>query len=326
MMFDPSAPRLWDRESDDDGPEPLREDEFAYLISFAKRALWSPPDVRRRIQDHGINITPANFYSEVPLVTDIEGSFEYDMDPPPYVDLFDHDRVARTMEHLAPHAEEFAPPRRADPDDPTQFHWDNPAFSRLDAMAYYCMLRHLQPNRVVEIGAGWSTLVADMALRANGTGTITVIEPYPKDFLEGLPSVERLVRRPVQDFPVQELVDLVDGSDVLFIDSTHTVKIGSDCLYIYLQLLPRLQEPVVAHSHDVFLPFGMPRRHALDRHVYWTEQYLLAALLHGDPGASVLFGSMYAREYLQDEARAMMHGRETAGGGSLWYALNGAEL
>lgn len=325
-MFDWTAPRVWDRASDGEGPEPLREDELAYLISFAKRALWAPPEVRRRIQEAGVNITPATFYSDVPLVDEVVGSFEYRGDSPPYPDLFDLDRMRAALEVLLPYSEEFDPPLDGDLAAPVEYFWRNPAFSYNDAMTYWCVLRHVQPDHVVEIGSGYSTLVADAALRANGGGSLTIVEPYPKDFLRDLPTVRRLVEQPVQDLPVGELVGLVDAADVLFIDSTHTVKIGSDCLYLYLTLLPRLSEPVLAHSHDIYLPFAVPQDHALERHVYWTEQYLLAALLLNDPGASVLYGSKYGKVYLPTELRAMMHGRQDTGGGSLWYGLNGAGL
>ena len=112
---------------------------------------------------------------------------------------------------------------------------------------------------------------------------------------------------------------------MLFIDSTHTVKIGSDCVYLYLVLLPAIAKPLLVHSHDVFLPFGMPVHWARERQHYWNEQYLLYAWLLHNSRARVIFGSAYAAHYLPAETAALMAGKAAAGGCSLWYEINRAE-
>jgi hypothetical protein len=307
----------------------LTRKELDQLLFLGKRALWQDKEVKRYLQAGGVNLTPANFYSSVPLVTDVEGSFEYaeaTAGHAPYASsLFDIESVVEFTRRIGVHAHEFDVPVEGDRDDPAGFFWGNPAFSGSDAMAYYCVLRALKPKRVLEVGSGYSTLIADMAIRANGCGEIICVEPYAKPFLHKLQSVSRIIEKPVQAIPVSELVDLVEASDVWFIDSTHTVKIGSDCLYLYLKVMPRVDSEVVCHSHDIFLPYGMPSHWALEKNVFWTEQYLLLAYLLDNPKAKVLFGSNYLKRAAPVECDAFMQGKRTGGGSSLWYQLNGRD-
>lgn len=309
----------------------LTEQELDQLVSLAQRALWQDKEVKRHLQANGVNLTPANFYSNLPLVEDIEQSFEYAEEEAglaPYATggLFDRDAILAFTRHIGEYAREFDPPVDGDPDDPQGFFWGNPTFSGSDAMAYYCVLRMLRPRRVLEIGCGFSTLVADMALRANGEGELVCIEPYPMPFLRRVASVAKIIEKPVQAIPVDELVDMVEASQVLFIDSTHTVKIGSDCLYLYLKVLPRVRTEVTCHSHDIFLPYAMPRKWALEMNVFWTEQYLLQAYLLDNPKARILFGSNYLRRAEPQACEALMQGKDRLRGASLWYRLDGAGL
>ena len=126
----------------------------------------------------------------------------------------------------------------------------------------------------------------------------------------------------MQTFPEDELIELVDSSQIWFIDSTHTVKCGSDCLYLYLKIMPRLRQSVLCHSHDVFLPYAMPETLALNKHVYWTEQYLLLAYLLDNPKAEVLAGSCFLQRQLPELSALLMGGKYRSGGGSLWYRLD----
>ena len=301
----------------------LSEEELKTLISLAKRVLWEEPEVRAKLQQNKVNIIPSNFYSEVPSVEEIRNSFEYRTpDEPVYGKMFDPDFLRDFLAELLAYSLEFNPPVEGDRDQPEGFFWANPAFSHLDAMAYYCMIRHFKPHSILEIGSGFSTLVADQAIKHNGFGQIVSIEPYPMAFLREIDSITEIVEQKVQDIPVTELVKMVETADMWFIDSTHTVKIGSDCLYLYLKIMPEIVSRTVVHTHDVYLPQGMHQDNALDKHIYWTEQYLLYAYLLDNPKAQIIFGSYYSHLYLPEFAQKLMHGRYMIKGGSLWYTLN----
>lgn len=304
--------------------ESLTKQEMKTLIELCKKVLWSDYKVRQKIQEHKINITPANFYSDVPLVDDILNSFEYQkINEEVYNSrIFDKGNVQDFIKNILSYADEFNP--QVDKGNENSFYWKNPAFSYADAMAYYCIIRHYKPNKILEIGSGFSTIVANEALlKNNNGGGLILIEPYPKDFLYNLEAVEQIIKKFVQDIPSDELISLIETVDIWFIDSTHTVKIGSDCLYIYLKIMPEIKKNILVHTHDVYLPFGMPQKKALDLHIYWTEQYLLYAYMLDNPKIKVLFGSFYAKKCLSEYSQKLMNGKYGDGGGSIWYELNG---
>lgn len=303
----------------------LTAKEFKLLVRLAKKVLWSSPETRKKLQDQKINIVPANFYSDIPLIRDIENSYEYkSMGPEIYNSgIFEIERIKTFVDTISAYSNEFSPPEEGNKDNPKGFFWNNPAFSYSDAMSYYCVLRHFKPKHVLEIGSGFSTLVADEALKVNGAGSITLIEPYPKKFLRKLETVDNIIESFAQDISVSDFVSLVEASDVWFIDSTHTVKIGSDCLYIYLKIMPEISKDLVVHTHDVSLPFGLPRQRALNKHIYWTEQYLLYAYMLDNPKIDVLFGSAYVNKMMPDTMTKLMSGTYPGGGGSIWYRLKG---
>ncbi len=100
---------------------------------------------------------------------------------------------------------------------------------------------------------------------------------------------------------------------------------GSDCLYIYLVIMPEVKKNIVVHAHDIYLPFGFPRNKSLEIQVYWTEQYLLYAYMLDNPKISVLFGSKYARRFLEEPLKKFMGGKYPYNkGASIWYELKGA--
>lgn len=287
--------------------------------------MWADSETRREIQKYGVNVLPINFHSSVPSLAEVDESFEYSLPEAPYLDpaLFDAERLQSELRALAVHAGEFAPPVAGDETRPESFFWGNSQFSFSDAMAYYCMLRRHRPRTVLEVGSGFSTLVALEAVARNGTGRVVCVEPYPRPFLADL-DVE-LVEERAQALDAGFFRHRLADGDVLFIDSTHTVKTGSDCVHLYLRVLPRIGRRLLVHAHDVFLPFGLPVDWLRERQIFWTEQYLLLALLIDNPRARILYGSAYHHAYNRELLDAMMGGKWGSGGGSLWleYAAPG---
>jgi Methyltransferase domain len=298
--------------------------EFRTLVALAKRAIRSNDEVRRAFQKHGVNIIPATFYSDIPTLEEIDSSFEWRFPDGPYNSrkIFDPEALKQHLTIIDRYADEFAPPSEGDVNSPNAYYWGNPAFSFSDAMAYYCMLRHTKPAHVLEVGSGFSTLVALEALKKNGTGRLSCIEPYPKPWLESMQDRLTLHRSPAQTFEPDFFNDALSTGDVFFIDSTHTVKAGSDCLHLYLRVLPELENDVTVHAHDIYLPFPLARSQA-NRHVYWTEQYLLYAYLLDNPRAKVVFGSQYHSNFNKDGLTKFMRGRWAPGGASIWFSLKG---
>lgn len=155
---------------------------------------------------------------------------------------------------------------------------ENNYFSGFDAAVYYSLIRHLRPKRVIEIGSGYSTRFAHKALSRNADdGTLTCIEPNPER-LNGIESNVELIQKRVEELDV-DFFSQLEANDILFIDSSHTVKFGSDVCYEFLDVLPVLQPGVWVHVHDIFFPHDYPAEWILKRRLALNEQYLLAAFL-----------------------------------------------
>ena len=156
-----------------------------------------------------------------------------------------------------------------------EFDFDNAYFAGFDAAVYYTLIRHLQPQRIIEIGGGYSTQLAAKALAANRTGKLVCIEPYPER-LNG--SNAELIQKRVEEIDVELFLSL-KANDILFIDSSHTVKFGSDVCFEFLEILPRLARDVWVHVHDIFFPHDYPAEWLITRRLALNEQYLLEAFL-----------------------------------------------
>lgn len=163
--------------------------------------------------------------------------------------------------------------------DPHQYYAPNPSFGYYDSWAIGAMLRHLRPRRMIEVGSGWSSLLSARVNREylDGRMELTCIEPYPPEFIEGVEGISRVLRQQVEQTPMSVFEQLGAG-DVLFIDTTHTVKTGGDVVFLFCEVVPRLRPGVVVHVHDIFLPRDYPEHWALSGWG-WNEQYLLEAFL-----------------------------------------------
>lgn len=307
-------------------PPPPSEPEPEDPISLMHGLLWDQQE-RERIQENGMHLIPSNFYSSIPSIAEIQNSYEYTEEVPPYLDprIFDRDRMRQELIDLTAFSADFDPPMEGDEDTCRSFFWKNSQFTYCDAMSLYAYVRRQKPKAIVEIGSGFSSLVSLAALDKNGSGRLKCVEPYPRPFISALAGDSKLdlMQIRAQDLTAEMLNEMLDDGDILFIDSTHTVKTGSDCLHIYLRLLPNIKKKILVHVHDVFLPFGMPQQWLLEKHIYWTEQYLLLAWLTDNPKTSVKFGSAYHKHFNPELLEGFMHGRYATKGGSFWLEYDG---
>ena len=223
----------------------------------------------------------------------------------------------------------FAKQQRLDfPDAPTgdetEYFTENDQFSPFDAWMLEGFLRHLRPRRLVEIGSGFSTLVSARVNREqlDGAMEITCVEPYPRPFLVGgVEGVGELRIEKVQDTPL-EMFEALDRDDVLFIDTSHVAKTGSDVVWLYQEVLPRLWPGVVVHIHDIFVPGEYPEDWVLDGRA-WNELYVVRAFLAFNSAFRIEFGAQYMLKQHREVVREAFPGMGEAryarpGGGSLW--------
>ena len=181
-------------------------------------------------------------------------------------------------------------------------YFDNPSFAPPDSGVYHCLLRHLRPRRVIEVGSGQSTRFAAHALAMNAAeghpGELIAIEPYESPELERLGVT--VIRRRVEDVG-STLIGRLEPGDVLFIDSSHIVQPGGDVAFLLLEIVPGLAPGVVVHIHDVFTPDDYPSEWSR-RRWFWTEQYVVEALLTHNPRLEVILSvhnllTRYPREF-----------------------------
>ena len=156
--------------------------------------------------------------------------------------------------------------------------FDNDFFNGFDAAVYYSLIRQLQPARIIEIGGGHSTRIAAKALARNGKGRLTCVEPYPEARLLDANLNVEIIQKRVEEIDV-DFFACLEANDILFIDSSHAVKFGSDVCYEFLEVLPLLNQGVWIHVHDIFFPHDYPAEWLLDRRLALNEQYLLEAFL-----------------------------------------------
>ena len=77
-------------------------------------------------------------------------------------------------------------------------------------------------------------------------------------------------------------------NDILFIDSTHVSKLGSDVNRIFFEILPTLQPGVLIHFHDIFWPFEYPSDW-VKKGFAWNEAYILRAFLEFNDSFEIIF-------------------------------------
>jgi Methyltransferase domain len=202
--------------------------------------------------------------------------------------------------------------------EPGRFHCNNDLFGGTDALVAYCMIRHFQPRLIIEVGSGFSSLVAAEAIAKNRNSALICIEPFPQGFLRrGFPGLRSLIEKKVEEVDLEFFSQLQSG-DILFIDSSHTVRIGGEVNYLFLEVLPRLKPGVIVHVHDIFFPFDYPRDWVMDELRFWSEQYLLQAFLTFNSEFEVLIANHYlAHYYLADFKRTFPHSPWWSGG-SFW--------
>jgi predicted O-methyltransferase YrrM len=163
-----------------------------------------------------------------------------------------------------------------------EYYYNNNSYMSGDSEFLYNIIRHFKPQRIIEIGSGYSTLMATNAIKVNsndGNGYHCdhyCIEPYEQSWLEKIDV--KLIRECVEDIDL-EFFKSLQKNDILFIDSSHIIRPQGDVLFEYLEILPNLNPGVIIHIHDIFSPRDYLDKWVLEDHLLWNEQYLLEAFL-----------------------------------------------
>jgi hypothetical protein len=167
----------------------------------------------------------------------------------------------------------------------TLFWLHNGMFSDSDAVALYTLLRYLKPKRYIELGCGWSSFISSTALARNATNGFVCdalyADPEPRRDLQELLATGRILKQRVQDVPM-DLFTSLEAGDVLFIDTSHVLKVQSDVEHEILRVLPSLRPGVWIHFHDFFSPYDYPESWVRRPNRFTlNEQYAVECLLSG---------------------------------------------
>lgn len=248
----------------------------------------------------GIHMTPVHWSSPIPNVQKLSDDLWDGPSELPDIDLGIDDQLERLSTFESKYKSEYDEFPITEPSgDYSGFHVKNYYFEAVDAEIAYSMIREHEPECIIEIGGGNSTQVVDAALQRNDDDCEhIVIDPEPTKKIKETTEA-KIVKADVQEVPTSVFESLGED-DVLFIDSSHVARIGSDALHEYLNIVPQLGDGVLVHAHDIFLPYEYPRPWVMQRRWFFNEQYLLRALLTNSSDYDVLWSTYYMHQQHSD--------------------------
>lgn len=230
--------------------------------------------------------------------------------------------MVRTWHNLLPFMS--SAPFTEEPGSGLRFGFVNPSYSWGDASILHAMLRLTHPKKLIEIGSGWSSACTldTVELCLSGVCELTFIDPYPQLLKEVLgKSATRTTIRILECEIQQVSLDMfgsLTADDILFIDSTHVLRTGSDVSYELFEILPRLSPGVLVHFHDMFWPFEYPWSWVVEDNRSWNELYAVRAFLTDNANWRVAMFNDYMAKLERDLIDKTYPQFYKNSGGALW--------
>ena len=211
-----------------------------------------------------------------------------------------------------------------EPTDNLRYYFNQIPFTWGDGIFLYCFLRHFKPSRIIEIGSGFSSAAMLDTIDALGKdypdSALTFIDPNPTRLLGVLRSADHdrctILEEKIQDVPTHAFRALNSG-DMLFVDSSHVYKTGSDLQHIMEKILPTLKPGTYVHFHDIFYPFEYPEKWLRDGK-HWNELYILRAFLSNNSDWKIVFFNNFVGKFFRNDLRNHMPNAAKNIGGSLY--------
>lgn len=293
------------------------------VSGFLKRAVrrlpgaqWTAGRLRQILGEPDTpqtRVPPGHFYSPIPSLDFIREreTLVFAADRQLLGIDIDETRHQEFLGEILPMLPDF--PFRTESDEGYRY-VDNGYFAYFDGFVLHGMMRCSAPRVVIEVGSGYSSaLMLDVNQHyLKGRAELLFIEPFADRLRSRLtisdlenPKVQ-ILEEFVQDVPL-EFFDRLENNDILFIDSSHVCKTGSDVNFLYFEVLPRLRPGVLIHVHDVHYPFEYPRLW-IEQERAWNEVYLLHAFLAYNETFEIVFQCDYARRFLAGWFEAQMPG------------------
>ena len=228
-------------------------------------------------------MVPVNFYSPIPDLNDLQKRNILERKSGMFgINLNKKNQLSLLAKLGSEHGSECVWPVESKKNT-ANYYTNNGTFGGGCAAIAHCLIRHLKPARIIEIGSGRSSLIISEALKLNKNEGIksfyTIIDPYPNINLFNNIKIDEFIKERVELLN-SSIFNNLGANDILFIDSSHTSKIGSDVNYLILDVLPQLSDSVYIHFHDIRMPYEYTKRFAFKPvPQFWNEQYLLQAFL-----------------------------------------------
>jgi hypothetical protein len=276
------------------------------LMVFRRIGIENIPMSRKIFDTVGVYPILDHYYEPLFKMSRIKKSLKEDR-VLPGIDFNEEEQLA-ILEKFDYNDELLEYPREKPNDySPPLFYYNNKNFKSGDAEYLYNIIRLYKPSKIVEIGSGFSTLIAHEAVLKNeqedGNSTCEhiCIEPYQRDWLED--TGVNVIRQPVEQIEI-EWFSRLNRNDILFIDSSHIIRPQGDVLFEYLRILPVLNSGVTIHIHDIFTPKDYPAEWLFKKVRLWNEQYLLEAFLSFNTKFKIIGALNYLSHHYRIELSA----------------------
>jgi predicted O-methyltransferase YrrM len=277
-------------------------------------------ELRARVTLYERGWAPGHFYSPIPSVEDVSRKESSIFGEParflPGIDLREPDQLKVVDDLISLYSDHPFGAR-----NDTRFRPENANYSLAEAIILHCMVRRSRPERIVEIGSGHSSCaILDTNEQYFGNAiSCSFIDPHPELLRSLLRERDEghieIDERGVQNVDLTAFESLGSG-DILFIDSTHVAKVGSDVNWIFFEILPRLASGVIVHFHDIYYPFEYPKEWVYQGRA-WNEAYILRAFLEYNDRFKVLFFNSFIGKFHAETLKQRMP-ECTHPGSSLW--------
>lgn len=267
-----------------------------WLIKYFLNKTWYLKNLYNKIDQQGF-FNAGHYYSPIPHREDIK-QFKKKNDSlkPQLPDInLNREKQKQILSDYAQFYKDLPFPENKK--ENFRYFYNNDYFGYSDAIFLFSFLLKNKPKKIIEIGSGFSSAVILDTIENffPKRPDVTFIEPNTQRLnnliFEKDKNNFKLINKKLQETS-RDIFSQLKTGDLLFIDSSHVIKYGSDLQTLFFNILPFLPEGVFVHFHDIFYPFEYPYEW-LKKGIYWNEIYFLRAFLSYNYNWEIYFFNTY---------------------------------
>ena len=158
-----------------------------FVAGVVSRYLHHPKflELFRLWEKHGFHVTPVHFYQPIPDTRSLPETLWSHPSELLGIDMNDAMQLDLLRKDFPRFRTEYQQFPIEPASEPSHFYLNNGLFDGMDALVAYCMTRNFQPQLIIEVGSGFSSLVLGEAAAKNKSPPLMCIEPFPQEFLRG---------------------------------------------------------------------------------------------------------------------------------------------